>query len=123
MRWENSRLEREHRRQELEARREGEREARQAQLITTLTEAQPTVPQTITIQNTKLPEMKEANDMELFITMFEAALRSNNIPMDSGRTNCMPIFLLKQKLGFRQLSKTTTRCTIRSKKPCLGARL
>ena len=78
---ENSRLEREDRRQELEARREEEREARQIQLITTLREAQPAVPQSSTIQNTKLPEMKEADDMELFIAMFEAALRSNNIPM------------------------------------------
>ena len=37
------------------------------------------MPQTITIQNTKLPEMKDTDDTELFIAMFEATLRSNNI--------------------------------------------
>ena len=38
------------------------------------------MPQTITIQNTKLPEMKDTDDTEMFIAMFEAALHSNNIP-------------------------------------------
>ena len=49
-------------------------------LLTALREAQPVVPQTITIQNHKLSEMKEGDDAELFVTMFEAALRSNNVP-------------------------------------------
>ena len=44
--------------------------------------AQPAVPQTVTILNHKLPEMKETEETDMFVAMFEAALRANNIPED-----------------------------------------
>ena len=82
---------REARRIERQARREEERKAREARLLTALKEAQPAVPQTITILNTKLPEMKDTDDTELFIAMFEAALRSNKILRCNGKTSYMQI--------------------------------
>ena len=55
---------------------------REERLMTTLNEAQPTVPQTVTFHNQKLPEMKETDDIEVFITLFEASLLSNTVPDD-----------------------------------------
>ena len=42
--------------------------------------AQPAVPQTVAILNHKLPEMKDSEEIEIFVAMFEAALRTNDIP-------------------------------------------
>jgi len=42
--------------------------------------AQPAVPQTVTIVNQKLPDMKEGEEIETFLGMFEAALRASNVP-------------------------------------------
>ena len=55
---------------------------REQRLLATLMDAQSAVPQAVTIQNHKLPEMKDSDDAELFMPLFEAALVSNNIPMD-----------------------------------------
>ena len=82
--------EREDRRIEREDRLRQDDIRRQERLLTTLKEAQPVVPQTITIQNHKLPEMKEGEDMELYVAMFEAALRSNNIPQAQWKNKLMP---------------------------------
>ena len=53
---------------------------REERLLTILKVAQPAVPQHVTIQNQKLPEMKDTDEVELFVTMFEAALLSNLVP-------------------------------------------
>ena len=54
--------------------------SREERLLTTLKDAQLVIPQNVTIQNHKLPEMKDRDDVELFVSMFEAALLSNVIP-------------------------------------------
>ena len=46
---------------------ERDREARQAELLTQLKQAQPAVPQQVTIQQQKLPQMREKDDIELFV--------------------------------------------------------
>ena len=45
-----------------------------------LKEAQPVVPQTVTIVNQKLPDMKEGEEIETFLGMLEAALRASKVP-------------------------------------------
>ena len=67
-------------REEREQKREEERERREERLLTTLKEAQPAVPQQVNIQTHKLPEMKDGDDMEIFVTTFESALLSNLVP-------------------------------------------
>ena len=57
-----------------------EAEQREERLLLALKEAQPIVPQTVTIVNQKLPEMKEGEEIEVFVSMFEAALRASNVP-------------------------------------------
>ena len=57
-----------------------EAEQREERLLLALKEAQPVVPQTVTIVNQKLPEMKEGEEIEVFVSMFEAALRASNVP-------------------------------------------
>ena len=52
---------------EREERREEERERREARLITTLKEAQSAVPQRVTINNHKVLQMKETDDLESFL--------------------------------------------------------
>jgi len=68
------------RRRDDELRREAER--RKDRILIALKEAQPAIPQNITIINSKLPKMKEGELIEMFIAMFEAALRAGNIPVD-----------------------------------------
>ena len=48
--------------------------------MTALKEAQPAVPQTVTIMNHKLSDMTDGEETEKFIAMFEAALRASKIP-------------------------------------------
>ena len=40
------------------------------------------MPHVVTILNHKLPEMKDSEEIDMFVAMFEAALRENNIPED-----------------------------------------
>ena len=68
-------------RRDEDVRREAER--REERLLTALKEAQPVVPQTVTIVNQKLPDMKEEEEIETFIGMFEAALRASRVPRRS----------------------------------------
>ena len=63
-----------------ELRREAER--REERILIALKGAQPAIPQNVTIINSKLPKMKEGEQIETFIAMFEAALRAGNIPED-----------------------------------------
>ena len=76
---------------------------REERLFTTLREAQPVVPQTITIQNHKLPEMKDVEDAELFVTMFEAALRSNNVPHVQWKNKLNAHLSLKSKARIQSV--------------------
>ena len=54
----------------------------QAKLLVTLKEAQPAVPQKVTINSNRLPVMKDHDDIEIFIPQFEAALISMKVPRD-----------------------------------------
>ena len=60
----------------------GEVERTEERLLIALKEAQPAVPQTVTIVNQKLPDMREGEQIETFLGMFEAALRASNVPLD-----------------------------------------
>ena len=51
---------------EIEAKREEEREAGEARLLTTLRAAQPTVPQNVSISKLNLPKMKDTDDPVVF---------------------------------------------------------
>ena len=51
-------------------------------MITTLRTSQPAVPQTVTLVNQKLPDMREGEEIETFLGMFEAALRASKVPID-----------------------------------------
>ena len=88
---EDRRIEKEEKREQMLYDREQERQReireqkqddirREEKLLTTLREAQPAVLQTVTINNQNLPEMKESDDVEAFVTLFEAALLFNTVP-------------------------------------------
>ena len=64
---EERRIEREERDKQVAAERE-------VQLLATLKAAQPTVPQTVHLDSTKLPVMCKGEDIELFLELFESAL-------------------------------------------------
>ena len=67
-------------RREQEIREEAER--REAKLLLALKEAQPVVPQTVHLDNTKLPTMMKGEDIEVFIELFETAMRVGGVPED-----------------------------------------
>ena len=48
-------------------------------MILALREAQPAVPQTVYIDNTKLLKMTDGEDIETFLELFEAAMEDNHI--------------------------------------------
>ena len=90
---EDRRIERETREREAAAEREDrrieretrEREAaaeREVQLLATLKAAQPAVPQTIHLDNTKLPTMESGEDVQVFLELFESALTAGKVPED-----------------------------------------
>ena len=72
---EDRRIQREQREREAAAERE-------VQLIATLKAAQPTIPQTVYLDNTKLPSMSKGEDVEMFLELFESALVAGNVPED-----------------------------------------
>ena len=79
---ERERREEERRRENLrreETRREEELR-REESMILALKAAQPAVPQTVTVVNHELPRMKDGEDIDTLVAMFEAALRANNVP-------------------------------------------
>ena len=91
----------EQRRVEKEEARREEDLRRETRMLIALQAAQPAVPQTVTIQNHKLPEMREGEDMDqMFVAMFEAALRSNDIPQAQrkGKFHCHITFKAKIKI-------------------------
>ena len=64
------------RREEEERAREQRREQRQQQLLLQLRESQPAVPQNVTVTQTKLPLMKQMDELEPFLIQLEIALKS-----------------------------------------------
>ena len=60
--------------------REERAEQRETKLLIALKEAQPVVPQTVHLDNTKLPTMSKGEDVELFIELFETALTVGGVP-------------------------------------------
>ena len=73
------------RREEEQARRDDQRDRETREMLAALKDNIPAVPQTIHIENTKLPRMVEGEDAEVFIELFEAALTDNNIQADKWR--------------------------------------
>ena len=67
-------------RREQEIREEAERQ--EAKLLLALKEAQLVVPQTVHLDNTKLPTMTKGEDIEVFIELFETAMRVGGVPED-----------------------------------------
>ena len=78
---EEDELNRERRREEREEKLHRENERREERLLA-LKDAQPAVPQTVTIVNHKLPDMREGEEIETFLGMFKAALKASNVPVD-----------------------------------------
>jgi len=83
----NRREEERIRREDEQARREDERirreeaeRVREDRLITTLRETRLATPTPTHNQHSELPRMREGDDIETYIPIFEAALRSNAIP-------------------------------------------
>ena len=73
---------REERRIEREERDKQAAAEREVQLLATLKAAQPTVPQTVHLDSTKLPVMGKGEDIELFLELFESALLAGGVPED-----------------------------------------
>ena len=71
---------REERRIEREAREREQAAEREIQLLATLKAAQPTIPQTVHLDSTKLPVMTKGEDLELFLELFESALTAGGVP-------------------------------------------
>ena len=91
---------------------------REERLLTTLKVAQAAVPQHVTIQNQKLPEMKDTDEVELFVTMFEAALLSNLVPEAQWKNKLHAHLSMGRNLRFTKLCKTRTPVMRRSRRPC-----
>ena len=91
------------RREEEQIRRE-ERQAKETRdMIEALREAQPVVPQTVHIENTKLPKMSEGEDVEVFLDLFEAAMVDNHILEDKWRGKMHASLDTETKLKVRDL--------------------
>ena len=72
----------EERRETRDRRAREEADEREAKLLATLKAAQPAIPQTVHLDNTKLPTMSKGEDLELFIELFETALTVGGVPED-----------------------------------------
>ena len=73
-------MENDNRAREREERREKDRDDREAKLLLALKEAQPAVPQTVHLDNIKLPTMNKGEDVEVFVELFETAMRVGEVP-------------------------------------------
>ena len=109
---EEEKARRQERWEEEQARREeerGKREERRAretrEMIEALREAQPAVPQTVNIANTKLPTMIEGEDVEVYLDLFEAALTDNNIPENKWRGKMHAALDTNTKLKVKDLMR------------------
>ena len=60
-------------------------------------------PSTLTVQNQKLPETKDVDDVELFVTMFEASLLSNLIPEAQWKNKLHAHLSMRAKLKIHKV--------------------
>ena len=93
---------------------------REERLLQTLKEAQPTIPQQVTINHTKLPDMRETDDVEMFVTMFESALLSNGIPVAQWKNKLHAHLTMKAKLKFYKVMSNQDTTYEEVKEPLLG---
>ena len=93
---------------------------REERLLQTLKEAQPTIPQQVTISHTKLPDMRETDDAEMFVTMFESALLSNGIPVAQWKNKLHPHLTMKVKLKIYKVMSNQDTTYKEVKEPLLG---
>ena len=110
MKAEDRRAEQRREDREEERRRETERKdqlrreedhKREETFLIALKAAQPAVPQIVTILNHKLPDMKDNEDIDMFVAMFEAALRANNIPEEQWKAKLHSHLSPKAKLKIQ----------------------
>ena len=85
------------------ARDEERRDRETKEMIQAIREAQPAVPQTVYIENTKLPNMSEGEDIEVFLDLFEVAMTDNNIPEAKWRGKMHASLDTETKLKVRDL--------------------
>ena len=83
--------------EEKDREREQKREERQIQLLTQLKEAQPTIPQQVTINQHKLPMMTKDDDVEIFVRQLEVALRTARVPQDKWKQSLLSQLTLEAK--------------------------
>jgi len=95
-------LRREERRDRREQEIRNEAELREAKLLMALKEAQPAVPQTIHLDNTKLPTMSKGEDVELFIEVFETALTVGGVPEDKWTAKLHAALDTETKLSVKE---------------------
>ena len=104
---EEKRIEREqeerNRRETEQARRDEQRDRETRQMITALKDSIPAIPQTVHIENIKLPKMVEGEDVEIFIELFEAALTDNEVPADKWRGKLHAALDTGSKLKVREI--------------------
>jgi len=81
-----------------EDQRRKEAEAREERILIALKEAQPVVPQTVTLMNHKLPKMEQGDQIEHFVSLFEAALKAAKIPEDQWCTKLHSNINMETKL-------------------------
>ena len=63
------------------------------------------MPQQVNIQTHKLPEMKDGDDLEIFVTTFESALLSNLVPENQWKNKLHSHLTLKAKYKVLQFIK------------------
>ena len=94
--------------EEEQLRREDKRDKDTRDMILALREAQPAVPQTVLIENNKLPKMTVGEDVEVFIDLFEAAMEDNNVPPAKWRAKLHAALDSEMKMKIRDLMRDTT---------------
>ena len=100
-------LRREERRDRREQEIRNEAELREAKLLMALKDAQPAVPQTIHLDNTKLPTMSKGEDVELFIELFETALTVGGVPEDKWTAKLQAALDTETKLSVKETITNT----------------
>ena len=88
---------REEKREQEERDKEARREERQLELLAQLKEAQPAVPQQVTINQHKLPLMTKEDDLEIFVRQLEVALRTERIEQGKWKQSLLSQLTLEAK--------------------------
>ena len=96
-------LEERHRREEEQARRNEKRDRETRDMLAALKDSMPTVPQTVHIENVKLPKMNEGEDAVIFVELFEAALTDNGITEDKWKGKLHAALDTTSKLKVRNI--------------------